>query len=818
MRRKTLRQKLVASSFTKIRIRKEKVIPDLENLFCQREKTMQEIAACENAEFVEKEIELRETLEKISKNISDICADKNKLIIDEFIGDIDSNSEGFNQIQTWGLKKKLVPRNTIDPPAAKKNDSGELITDKKSLEKLYLETYKNRLAPNDIPEDLLELKDMKEYLFYIRKKIAKDDISEDWNIVKLEKVLKSLKNSRARDAHGHVYELFKYGGSSLKYSLLRMFNFIKKKQIYPKILQVSNISSFWKKKGDRNDLNNDRGVFNVVKVRTILDKLVYNDFYETIDSRMSCSNIGARKHRNIRDHIFVVNSIFNDIHQNKPSQGIDCEIYDISKCFDKMWYAETANDLYKSGVQNDKFILVANSNKEAHVAVKTPWGALTERVTLNDLEMQGTVLSNIKCSVQIDSLGQDCLTEKKGIFKYKNCISVPPLSMVDDIITISNCGSDSVIVNGIVQSKIQCKQLQLGHSKCFQLHIGKKSKHLCPKLKVHENEMKTSDKETYLGNLLTTDGKIDQNINSRCQKGIGKTNEIISILREVSLGPHYFQTALLFRNSILMSSMLCSTEVLLGLNKTHIEKLEQVDRAFFRRLFDVPRCTAIESFYLETAAIPVRFLLVKRRLLYYWSVLAKSDNELVKKVYNAQKAFPVKNDWIHLIKEDLDICEIELSENEISKMKQITFKKLVNEKIQELSISYLISLKNKHSKSENLSASYDMQPYLKNTNLSIEEKKIMFRIRNRLIDVKMNFKKKYNDMVECRLCGAHEESQSHLVECSKILADTNIKVSLQNYTYSDIFSTHEPTQTHMVKTWKQIMNKWKIEIKKQSDM
>ena len=557
--------------------------------------------------------------------------------------------------------------------------------------------------------------------------------------------------------------------------------------------------------------------FNVVKVRTILDKLIYNDFYATIDSSMSSSNIGARKNRNIRDHIFVVNSIFNDVHQSKPNQGIDCEIYDISKCFDKMWYAETANDLFKSGVQNDKFILVANSNKEAHVAVKTPWGALTDRMTLNDLEMQGTVLSNIKCSVQIDSLGQDCITEKKGIFKYKNCISVPPLSMVDDIITISNCGSDSVIINGIVQSKIQCKQLQLGHSKCFQLHIGKKSKHLCPKLKVHGKEMKTSDKETYLGNLLTTDGKLDQNIDNRYQKGIGKTNEIISILREVSLGPHYFQTAVLFRNSILMSSMLCSTEVLLGLTKNHIEKLEQVDRIFFRRLFDVPRCTAIESFYLETAAIPVRFLLVKRRLLYYWSILTKSDEELVKKVFKAQKSFPVKNDWIFQIKDDLEICKIELSENEIANMKQITFKKLVNQKIQELSLSYLITLKNKHSKSEHLRASYDMQPYLRNNNISIEEKKLMFRIKNRLIDVKMNFKKKYNDLVECRLCGAPEESQPHLVECSQILADANIRLSLNNYTYSDIFSTHEATQTHMIKTWKQIMNKWKIEIKRQAE-
>ena len=141
---------------------------------------------------------------------------------------------------------------------------------------------------------------------------------------------------------------------------------------------------------------------------------------------MSCSNIGARHNRNIRDHLFVINGVLNDVQQNKKnSNGIDLGIYDISKCFDKMWYTETSNDLFKAGVQDDTFILVTNSNKDCQVAVKTPWGGLTERVTLKELEMQGTVLSNIKCSVQIDSLGKDCITENKVLYMYKDCINTP---------------------------------------------------------------------------------------------------------------------------------------------------------------------------------------------------------------------------------------------------------------------------------------------------------------------------------------------------------------------------------------------------------
>ena len=48
--------------------------------------------------------------------------------------------DGFNQIGTWNLKKKLSPKNSQEPPMAKKDSLGNLVTDKAELEKLYLET------------------------------------------------------------------------------------------------------------------------------------------------------------------------------------------------------------------------------------------------------------------------------------------------------------------------------------------------------------------------------------------------------------------------------------------------------------------------------------------------------------------------------------------------------------------------------------------------------------------------------------------------------------------------------------------------------
>ena len=210
------------------------------------------------------------------------------------------------------MKKRLCPKNILDAPSAKLNADGLLVSDPEELKKLYLQTYVERLTPNDIPENLKETEKLKHLLFSLRLEAASEVKSKDWTLEQLEKVLKSTKNNAARDAHGHVYELFKHGGRNLKLSLLRLCNLTRRKQEYPDIFQLSNITSIYKSRGRKDDLNSDRGVFNVVKIRTILDKLIYNDKYQIIDDNMSCSNIGGRKNRNIQDHLFVINVKIND--------------------------------------------------------------------------------------------------------------------------------------------------------------------------------------------------------------------------------------------------------------------------------------------------------------------------------------------------------------------------------------------------------------------------------------------------------------------------------------------------------------------------
>ena len=203
---------------------------------------------------------------------------------------------------------------------------------------------------------------------------------------------------------GFSNELFKPNviGVDLKRALLLMMNRIKSSQKFPKCLELCNISSIYKQKGSRNVMDAYRGIFRVLVLRNILERLIYNDEYKAIDANLTDSNVGARKSRNIRDNLFVLYAIQNSVIKGGQAP-IDVDIYDVKKCFDSLWVEECINDLFEAGLQNDKLNLLYLMNQNAQVAIKTQFG-ITERKDIQNIIMQGTVWGSLMCTVTMDKL------------------------------------------------------------------------------------------------------------------------------------------------------------------------------------------------------------------------------------------------------------------------------------------------------------------------------------------------------------------------------------------------------------------------------
>ena len=89
--------------------------------------------------------------------------------------------------------------------------------------------------------------------------------------------------------------------------------------------------------------------------------------------------------------------------------------------------------------------------------------------------MQGDVWSSKVCSVHIDIIGKECLKEHKYLYHYKGKVPITPLSMVDDLLCICECGPASVQLGSYMNYKAASKKIQWGTEKCKKLQVGGKN-------------------------------------------------------------------------------------------------------------------------------------------------------------------------------------------------------------------------------------------------------------------------------------------------------------------------------------------------------
>ena len=757
---------------------------------------------------------LRKTYQKIKDNFDCISGKNGRL-----------NCNGM-----WNVMKKVFPKNIKPLPVGKKNEVGQIITNPESLKSLYLETYIHRLRHRPIREDYSNLKKLKETLFEIRLKVCKLRKSKPWTEEKLETVLRSLKMNKSRDPHGLINELFKPGviGDDLKESLLLLFNAIKDNCHLPEFIQWANITSLYKGKGEKLVLDNERGIFIVTIFRSILMKLIYNDKYSTIDSNMSDSNVGARKRKNIRNHIFVINGIIHDVLSSKNNKSIDIEIMDYKQCFDSMWLQETLNDLYECGVQDDQLAILYEANKEVKVAVKTPNG-ITERVKVPEIILQGDVFGPIECSVTVDSFGKECLLEQEHLYYYKDEVPVPILTMVDDALAITECGYKATMMNAYLNTKTNIKKLQYGVQKCFKMHVGKKYiKEICPDLHVDGWTMKTVEEietgqtkqvdehsglftmeevkyEKYLGDIISSDGKNLKNMMSRKNKGTGIVNQIMTKLEEVCFGHYHFQVAVIWRSTYLISSLLTNAEAWYNVTQADLEILESVDESLLRRILGAPISTPIEMLYLELGVVPIRFIVKERRLNFLWYILHEKSDSLISMFLTKQLETPGHGDWGQSCKKTLNELDLNLSITDIETMKEEKFRSLVRRKIEEKALEYLNKVKAKHSKVMYiLHPKLEMQSYLEAHEHTTQESKFLFSVRSRMLDVGVNYRERYSTTT-CPCCLMEEDTQEHLLYCY-ILEEEGLLVD-NNVNYQDIFGSNLERQ---VNTSRIIKTKFKL--------
>ena len=799
--------------FKKIRVVKKELPGNkAHKLFQERIKLKKQVADTTLNKDVKQEIEAK--LEAIEEEIGDEISEEYGKEILETIKSLGGDHQAINgsgRNALWKMLKTRYPK--IEPviPVGKRDKSGNLVTSHTALKDLYLNTYLHRLRNRPEKSEIKELKKLKDELFDIRLRLANSNKSVPWSLDDLEKVLKTLKPGKSRDPNGWVRDLFfsDVAGKNLKLSILKLFNKIKEENFIPDFIRKADITTIYKGKGEKSDLENDRGIFLVTTFRTILMKLIYREKYDLIDSNMSDSQVGGRKGKNVRNHTWLLNGIICDVLSTNKKKPVDIQIVDYKQCFDTLWLQECLNDLYDSGVNDDKLALLYNVNSNVKVAVKTPVGK-TERKDIMNVITQGDVFGPILCSNQIDTFGRECLMERKYTYSYKGEVDIPPLGMIDDLVCVSECGHRTTMLNAFLNHKTSSKKLQFGVDKCKKLHVGLvRREYKCQNLKIDkweeirirneenveiaedifvgEHIMEEKSEEKYLGDIITTDGKNIKNILARVAKGKGIVIRIFTILDAIPLGKRYFEIGLILRDVLLVSSMLFNSEAWYNVTQKEIELLETVDTLFLRKLIGAPKSTPKEMLYLEMGLIQFRDIIREKRLRFLYYILSQEEDSIIFKFLKSQIGNRTKRDWVTSVFGDLENLNMgNMNIEEIKNMKQTSFEGMVKENIRINAFERLEKIKNSHSKVKEIEYKVlKIQKYLQPNKVKItkDECKLIFKLRCKVMDVKANMKKMYVSL-ECGACGVDQETQEHILECEKLCK----KEDNHNYNYKKLYN------------------------------
>ena len=116
-------------------------------------------------------------------------------------------------------------------------------------------------------------------------------------------------------------------------------------------------------------------------------------------------------------------------------------------------------------------------------------------------------------------------------------------------------------------------------------------------------------------------------------------------------------------------------------------------------------------------------------------------------------------------------------------MKHEKFSKLVKERCMKVALSYLLDLKQRHSKMDNLNyQELKIQDIYKSKVIYSGFARKLFKWRTRMFDLKNNFATKYSNL-SCPLCMKHIDKDEALLTCETIMA----QITKKDINYADLF-------------------------------
>ena len=184
--------------------------------------------------------------------------------------------------------------------------------------------------------------------------------------------------------------------------------------------------------------------------------------------------------------------------------------------------------------------------------------------------------------------------------------------------------------------------------------------------------------------------------------------------------------------------------------------------------------------YLELGSLPVKYEIEIRQLLFLKRILDKKHDDPCLLIYNEMLNFENETNWANNVLGLRRDDNLPLNDDNIKKMSVSHWKYFVNNAIfKEAFLQLLVELSS-NKKTNHISYQHF---FLKTDDYLIKLPshlvRLFFKAKTRILDIKINYRRKYKNDLHCPFCSEYDEALEHIFKCN---AELGIPKQLKDFT------------------------------------
>jgi len=560
----------------------------------------------------------------------------------EKAGEIQTLADQNNSRAFFKATKEIYGPTTHGQVPMKNKDGTILFKTHREINERWREHFENLLnQETTYNRDILNV---------IPQQPIQESLSELPTMEEVSKAISKTKSNKAAGPDGIPAEVYKYGGIKLKKTLHHLIIKMWTEEEIPSEWKNANIVKIYKRKGDRSECGNYRGISLLSTAGKILSGILNMRLQTIAESILPESQSGFRPGRGTTDMIFSVRQLQEKcIEQNKP---LYMAFIDITKAFDTVARELLWDILTRSGCPAKfvKMVRLMHEQMTATVLVNkgdsNPFNVTTG---VKQGCLKAPTLFSIFIAVVLHIVHPRIPTRINEItyrfdgklfnlprLKAKTKVSktaVVEFQYADDNAIAAQSPQDLQTVLDAFHFaytqlglKINTKKTQV----MFQA-APKDTVRAPPTIKLGDTILEKVDNFSYLGSIISSNANVDAEINHRIQQAaaaFGKLRSRVFQDRDIRI-----DTKLKVYRAIVITTLLYGSETWTTYRR-HIAALEKFHQRCLRRMMNIKwqdKKTNI-SVLEQAATSSVESIIVKNQLRWVGHVTRMEDCRLPKQM------------------------------------------------------------------------------------------------------------------------------------------------------------------------------------------